>query len=225
MRLYLMRHGRAASRADWTAADAERPLTDEGRARTASAAHGLAALEVAPAAAIASPYVRARETAAIVAAELGMPLELEAGLEPGADLAALASVLTAHADAAELLMVGHEPDLSTLVGELIAGRRGAQIEMKKGACACVDLPASAVRKASGAAERLAGAGTLRWLFTASQLARLGAPASTTRAGGGDAQHGEPDAGDGPPTSDRSAPSASHRSRPRRSAAGGDTNSQ
>lgn len=179
MRLYLMRHGRAASRADWTAADAERPLTDEGRARTASAAHGLAALGIAAAAAITSPYVRARETAAIVAAELGLPLEMEAGLEPGADLAALASVLAAHADAGELLVVGHEPDLSTLVGELIAGRRGAQIEMKKGACACVDLPASAVRKAAGAAERLAGAGTLRWLLTAPQLTRLGTPDAGT----------------------------------------------
>lgn len=212
MRLYLMRHGRAAGRADWTAPDAERPLTDEGRARTASAVHGLVALEVAPAAAITSPYERARETAAIVAVELGMPLELEAGLGPGADLAALASVLAAHADADELLVVGHEPDLSALVGELIAGRHGAQIEMKKGACACVDLPASAVRKATGAVERLAGAGTLRWLLTAPQLARLGAPEAGTDAIGGASDSGTAETGQLP---------AAHATRSRKSSAGGE----
>lgn len=178
MRLYLMRHGRAESRADWTAPDAGRPLTDEGRARTASAARGLASLEVAPAVVLTSPFERARETAAIVAAALGMPLELEPALEPGADLAALAALLAAHTGAAGLLVVGHEPDLSTLVGELIGGKRGARVEMKKGACACVDLPASALRKAAGAAERLAGAGTLCWLLTAPQLARLDASART-----------------------------------------------
>ncbi len=172
MRLYVMRHGRAASRADWTTSDEERPLTDEGRERSRAAARGLEALGVKPAAIITSPYERARETAAIVAA-LGIPLEQEAALGPGADLDALAAVLAAHADDAELLIVGHEPDLSTLVGELIGGNRGAGVEMKKGACACVNLPGRALRKAAGAAERLAGAGTLVWLLTAPQLALLG----------------------------------------------------
>lgn len=224
MRLYLMRHGRAASRADWTAADAERPLTGEGRTRTASAAHGLVVLEIAPAAGITSPYERARETAAIVAAELGVPLELESGLEPGVDLAALASVLAAHAEATELLIVGHEPDLSTLVGELIAGRRGAQIEMKKGACACVDLPGSAVRKAAGAAERLAGAGTLRWLLTASQLARLGALRAGTDAGRG-SEAASPTAIAGPVASNANQPVTPHRARPRRGTASDDTSAE
>ena len=173
MRLYVMRHGRAASRADWTAPDAERPLTDEGRERSRAAARGLKALGVEPAAVVTSPYERARETAAIVATELGAPLEQEPALEPGADLDALAAVLAAHADDAELLIVGHEPDLSTLVGELIGGKRGAGVELKKGACACVNLPGRALRKAAGAAERLAGAGTLVWLLTAPQLALLG----------------------------------------------------
>lgn len=184
MRLYLMRHGRAASRGDWTAPDAERPLTEEGRTRTAHGARGLAALGIAPAIALSSPYERARETAAIVAAELGMPLELDLTLEPGADLVALAELLAAHANDAELLIVGHEPDLSTLIGELIAGKRGGQIELKKGACACVDLPASALRKAAGAPERLAGAGTLCWLLTAPQLALLGMHEVELSAGGG-----------------------------------------
>ncbi len=173
MRLYVMRHGRAASRADWTAPDAERPLTDEGRERSRAAARGLKALGVEPAAVVTSPYERARETAAIVATELGAPLEQEPALEPGADLDALAAVLAAHADDAELLIVGHEPDLSTLVGELIGGKRGAGVELKKGACACVNLPGRALRQAVGAADRLAGAGTLCWLLTAPQLASQG----------------------------------------------------
>lgn len=225
MRLYLMRHGRAASRGDWTAPDAERPLTEEGRTRTAHGARGLAALGIAPAIALSSPYERARETAAIVAAELGMPLELDLTLEPGADLVALAELLAAHANDAELLIVGHEPDLSTLVGELIADRRGARIEMKKGACACVDLPASAVRKAAGAAERLAGAGTLRWLLTASQLARLGTPDAGTSS---DLSVMSPSARTGatePHAPDADQPSAPHRSRPRKGTASGNAGAQ
>lgn len=219
MRLYLMRHARAASRADWTAPDAERPLTDEGRARTASAARGLAALAIAPAVAIASPFERTRETAAIVAAELGILLQLEATLQPGADLAALAALLAAHADHTDLLIVGHEPDLSTLIGALIAGKRGAGVEMKKGACACVDLPAGALRKAAEAPERLAGAGTLCWLLTAPQLARLS-----------EHEHGDTDAAGGTTGSDSGAPdmippSGPHGSRARRGPAGRKTNAQ
>ena len=224
MRLYLMRHGRAANRADWTAPDNARPLTDDGRARTNGAVRGLAALGIAPAAAVTSPYVRARETAAIVANALDVPLEQEPALEPGADLAALASVLAAHADDAELLVVGHEPDFSALIGELISGKRGANVEMKKGACACVDVPASTLRKVAGAADRLAGACVLSWLLTAPQLARLGLSGSASGAGS-DARSTPASAGNDSDASAVAASPAPRRSRSRKATASDETASQ
>jgi phosphohistidine phosphatase len=184
MRLYFMRHGRAANHADWAADDAERPLTSDGRARTLEAARGLVALGIAPQAVISSPFARARETAEIVATEVGIPLTMEPALAPGADLAALASALDKYGEDAELLLVGHEPDLSALIGTLIAGKHGARVEMKKGACACIELAPGRLHRNDHPSAALAGTGTLHWLMTARQLARMAGPSTSEQTGSG-----------------------------------------
>jgi phosphohistidine phosphatase len=176
MRLYFLRHGKAADRATWQQSDDLRPLTDEGRAETRRAALGLAAIDGGQSLGIericTSPLVRARETAALTAEVLHLPVEERAELAAGCDLDALAHVAAAASSAHGLLLVGHEPDFSTLIGQLIAGRAGAAIKLKKGACCRVDLGERALAAAGQEPRKLLGSGELVWLLTAAQLGAM-----------------------------------------------------
>lgn len=87
----------------------------------------------------------------------------------------LPDVLRALAPATSVMFVGHEPDMSELVGELVGRGGSARIRMKRGACCCLDLrepPASGDVPWSGAA-------TLCWLLTARQLAVVGSASQDT----------------------------------------------
>jgi phosphohistidine phosphatase len=186
MRLYILRHGRAGDRETWQGDDRLRPLTEDGKERTVAAARGLAALGVRPDVILTSPYTRAAQTAELTAVTLagagsdaadhdqaGEVTE-EPALAVGATLERVAPVLAERAGMGDVLLVGHEPDLSGIIAALIGGNHGgARVEMKKGACCRVDIPAGALRKAGQAPEKLTGAGTLAWLLTASQLAMIG----------------------------------------------------
>jgi phosphohistidine phosphatase len=134
MQLFFLRHGIAeADPADGT--DASRRLTSEGRAKLEASRAGLARLKVAPELLLTSPLVRAHQTAEIVGRHLGVaPLVAEA-LASGSDTSQLLALLAEHPRAARVMVVGHEPDFSTMIRDLT----GARIELKKGALARVDL--------------------------------------------------------------------------------------
>jgi phosphohistidine phosphatase len=122
---------------------------------------GLKALGLRPDAILHSPLVRARETAQIVAETLGLQdrLHEEPGLACGCRLRDLQQMLDDRAHLNHILLVGHEPDFSTLTSTLIGG---GNVRMKKASLACVDAPGVAP-----------GAGELRWLWEAPHLALLG----------------------------------------------------
>jgi len=151
-RLFFLRHG-PADRDRFTGCDdAQRPLDDPGREQIRRESEVFARLDLALDAAITSPYARAAETAAIVAARLGLGDRLRADprLRPGFALPALVDLLAATPrEHRRLLLVGHEPDFSEMIGALTRG----QVVMKKGALARVDLTA-------GSAPR----GRLVWLL-------------------------------------------------------------
>ncbi|HLZ22713.1 MAG TPA: phosphohistidine phosphatase SixA [Ktedonobacterales bacterium] len=172
MQLFFLRHGRAVEPDVWRGAEADRPLTPEGLDEMRQVARGLKWLGVLPDAIYTSPYARARQTAEIVADALGVSSTPVDALEPGCDLARVAAVLSGGSDAGLLnsvMMVGHEPDLSTLVGLLIGWHGPARVDMKKASCARVDI---ALKRISP--RTLAGRGTLAWLLRAKQLSGLGA---------------------------------------------------
>ena len=100
-----------------------------------------------------SPLARARRTAEIVAEDLALRDRLveDERLAPGFDVRRLEQVLAAHGPADALMVVGHEPDFSETVAELIGG---GEIVMKKGGLARVDVTAP-----------VAGGGELVWLLT------------------------------------------------------------
>jgi phosphohistidine phosphatase len=110
-------------------------------------------LDLGPDAIVTSPLARARRTAEIAADALGLrgKLEEDARLAHGFDAARLEQILAAHPGAGALMVVGHEPDFSATVAELIGG---GDIVMKKGGLARVDVTAP-----------VAGGGELVWLLT------------------------------------------------------------
>lgn len=79
-RLLLVRHGESEGNRDRVfTRTPEVPLTDLGRAQARAAAEWIAARH-APAAIVSSPFTRARQTTAIVAEVLGLPVHVEANL-------------------------------------------------------------------------------------------------------------------------------------------------
>ncbi len=106
-----------------------RELTDKGRKQSEAAGKALAALGVEFDLCLTSPKVRARDTALIACAYLGIePVEDESLSGGPFDAQALAAGLP------NVLLVGHEPVFSMAVLDLT----GAQVEMKKGGIAAVE---------------------------------------------------------------------------------------
>ena len=118
MKIYIMRHGPAEDQAP-TGRDYDRRLTSSGRARTELAAHELGRWE-RPKRVISSPLVRTVETAEVVVSALGLTLDVERReeLAPGGDARGLLSELAVEG-AKRVIVIGHEPDVSTLAARLL----------------------------------------------------------------------------------------------------------
>jgi phosphohistidine phosphatase len=137
--VYFVRHGIAQDAQTWGGADAERPLTGKGRAKMAAIGRRLCELDIKPDVILTSPLVRAHQTAEIVAKALRLSerVEREDRLAGGFDPGALGKILHDRAAAQTLMLVGHEPGLSAVIGHA-AGN--ARVELKKGAVACLEFP-------------------------------------------------------------------------------------
>jgi phosphohistidine phosphatase len=121
MDVYLIRHAEALA-GDRTLPDAHRPLSARGKQQARSLGEGLARARVHFDALVASPLVRAVETATLVAERLGFaePLDIAAELSPDhAPGAVIAEVLLPRSDLAAVALVGHEPLLGALLGTLM----------------------------------------------------------------------------------------------------------
>src|SRR4051794_39916365 len=124
--IWLLRHGDAADGSP----DAERPLTEKGERQARWAGEALKRSGAKIHACLASPKVRAADTAKLACEALGVEVELEPKLAGGPfDADELAAGLGDH-----VMLVGHDPDFSMAVHTLT----GAQVRMKKGGLAGVD---------------------------------------------------------------------------------------
>lgn len=148
--LCLLRHAHAGDSTTWAAADELRPLTEKGRRQSERLGRLLAAAGFIPDALLTSPLVRARETAEIVGGALGVPVREEPRLGGPLDLAVLDAILDDAGSPRRALIVGHDPDFSELVSELVGG---SSIFMRKGALARLDVERPLEP----------GSGDLRWL--------------------------------------------------------------
>lgn len=143
MDLYLLRHGVAA---DHDLArfpdDSLRPLNARGDKQVGEIAKALRRLDLGIDTIWCSPYVRTRQTAAVVAATLGLEDQLEAReeLAPGGDPGKLLAGLEAlEPGRASVMLVGHEPDLSRLLSMIASGGANVGVEIKKGGMARLDV--------------------------------------------------------------------------------------
>jgi phosphohistidine phosphatase len=122
MKVYVMRHGAAEEHAE-SGSDGDRALTPAGRERVRSVAETLLEANEAPVRIVTSPLVRAVQTAEIVAiatklGEQAGTVEVRRAVAPGGDALRLVRDL-ARAGGRRVMLVGHEPDLSTLVAGLL----------------------------------------------------------------------------------------------------------
>jgi phosphohistidine phosphatase len=154
MRIVLLRHGTAAAHGTPGVADADRPLTDEGRRESASAGRALRAIGLRPACVVTSPFLRARQTAELASEVAGWELHEDDALASGFSLADLPALLGRH-PGDPVVLVGHDPDLS----DAVEGLTGARVRLAKGGAAAADLPDPAT----------AAGGTLHWLLRPAQL--------------------------------------------------------
>ena len=150
MKIILFRHGPAAQRdaTNWPD-DSRRPLTTVGEQRTRTAARGLCRAEGAPDTILTSPYERAEATARILAEAADTKrVKLLDELEPNGSFRRIIEYLGKLQANAQVVLVGHEPDLGKLAGMLIIGAP-AGIPLKK-AGACVVEFVGPVRPGEGA---------------------------------------------------------------------------
>jgi phosphohistidine phosphatase len=166
MNLLIIRHGIAEDRDAFAAtgkSDDLRPLTPEGRTKMAHAAEGLK--EIAPDISLlaTSPYVRAHETADIVAHVYGIEVRSTTeALTPDASFDEFLEWLGDRSERTNIAIVGHEPHLSKLASWLMFGKKDSHLELKKGGACMLAFDDAAAP----------GAATLEWLLQPSHLRAL-----------------------------------------------------
>jgi phosphohistidine phosphatase len=155
MEIYLLRHGIAEERPA-TGQDADRRLTDEGRAKLRRVLERAHAAGVQPSLILTSPLRRALESAEIAARELGYEGKLQRtdALTPNSSPQQVWEEIRAHKDEPAILLSGHEPLFSAVVAYLLGSTR-AMVHFRKGALVRIDV----------AGFGAAPAGILEWMLT------------------------------------------------------------
>jgi len=160
--LFILRHGEAGNRMTVVEKDSERPLTPEGRTEMQKIAKSLKAIGLQTDRIYTSPLRRARETAEIAAKILEIPtLEEWDELKPDGSKTGLYRKLARLEQNLRPILVGHEPYLTSMIGEII-GTTSAKIVLKKGGVAKVRITSFSPRIS----------GELRWLLTPKIIAKM-----------------------------------------------------
>lgn len=160
-----MRHGKAEEITVRVRSDAKRALTVAGRSDMEKIASGMAKLGMVFDYVISSPFIRAKQTAQIVAKSAARPPKVTVWneLRPESDTEDARALLAELPPEARVLLVGHEPHLSALVSSLVTTGSSMSMTLKKGGLA--------VLAGSSSGARLCG--TLQSLLTPKQLRACG----------------------------------------------------
>lgn len=134
----------------WDGPDDRRPLSPKGEKQTDRLARFLAGYGFQPDAIISSPKLRAAQTAEILGQRLGIPVGVDERLAGDVGLSAIEAILRDAGDPSRPVLVGHDPDFSSLVAVLCGA---SNAPLKKGTLARIDLRRPVAP----------GRGELRWL--------------------------------------------------------------
>jgi phosphohistidine phosphatase len=155
MEVYILRHG-VAEKLGPGGSDAERALTPKGRQKLRQVMRLVRAAAVRPSVILTSPLLRAVQTAEVAAAIFAYRREVVRtnALLPTASPQEVWQELRSRKNEPELLLIGHEPLLSQVVGYLL-GAPGLRVELKKAGLVRIQI------------ERFtpAPSGTLQWFLT------------------------------------------------------------
>ncbi len=164
MILYLVRHAIAVDHGTPGVAEDERPLTAKGIEKMSEVAAGLRELGISPELIISSPLPRAKQTADILVEAFGgdIPLTLSSALAPSGSRASIYREIGSQRKHESLMIVGHQPSLGEIAGEIAWGSAQHYVELKKGGTCALDV------EALDSVPR----GTLLWLLTPSILRKL-----------------------------------------------------
>jgi phosphohistidine phosphatase len=166
MNLYIIRHAIAVDEGlPEYGDDSQRPLTDKGKKKMRQIAKGLRTLGVDFDLVLSSPYLRAKETAEILADvfKVKEDVALSDNLTPMGDPDLLISEMNEKYRANSVALVGHEPQLTSLIGLLVSENAGMDISLKKGGVCRLSVDdLHHIRKA-----------TLEWLITPGILVEIG----------------------------------------------------
>lgn len=167
MNLYILRHAIAEERDESTYPDDSlRPLTAKGRKKMVKIAEGLKDMGIQIDLILASPYVRAHDTAKIVVIAFNLKkkqLMLSDHLTSSGFAKDLIAEINKMVPVEHLMLVGHEPYLSDLIAMLVAGEPSMSVTMKKGGLCRLSIENLVYDKCA----------TLEWLLTPAQLTRMG----------------------------------------------------
>ena len=160
--IFVLRHAEAGNPMTVAEEDSKRPLTPGGRIEMRKIAKSLKTVGLQTDRIYTSPLRRARETAEITARILKIPiLEEWDELKPDGNKQALYRKLSGLEQDSRPILVGHEPHLSSVIGEII-GTPDARIVLKKGGLAKVRITSFTPRIS----------GELRWLLTPKITAKM-----------------------------------------------------
>jgi phosphohistidine phosphatase len=143
MILYIVRHAIAVPRGTVGIEDADRALTDEGISKMKKIAAGLNRLGYVPEIILSSPLVRARQTGEILLQAFGKETRLiiSPALAPEADRKELFYEIGSleKKNVRRLMIVGHQPSLGEIAGEIAFGSSKHSIGLKKGGVCSIEL--------------------------------------------------------------------------------------
>ncbi len=157
MEIYLVRHGAAHTKED----DPERHLNKDGLDQCHMSGRALKRLEIKFDLVISSPKVRARQTAEIIADEVGYPkdeIKVTETLEPMASPKDTISYLNNFTEMNNIMLAGHLPLLGNLASELLSKSTQISLYFESGAVCQIDVD-----------HPISHTGIFRWFLTPKQL--------------------------------------------------------
>ncbi|MBR34982.1 MAG: phosphohistidine phosphatase SixA, partial [Nitrospinae bacterium] len=138
MEIYLVRHGAAHTKED----DPERHLNKDGLEQCHLSGRALRRLDTMFDLVISSPKVRARQTAEIIADEVGYPkdeIKVTETLEPMASPKDTTSYLNNFTEKKNIMLAGHLPLLGNLASELLSESTQISLYFEAGAVCKIDV--------------------------------------------------------------------------------------
>jgi len=137
MTIYFLRHAEAEDAAE---SDFDRKLTPKGLQQAARVGKFCVSRGLEPAVVLSSPVIRAKQTAGIVADALGCEPVVEDWLACGMETSTLLARLAPHSASDSVMIVGHEPDFSVAIGELLGTSEPTAVLVNKASLTAVYAP-------------------------------------------------------------------------------------